>query len=159
MCFLDWQMTRYGPPVLDLLYNIFGATDGKFRAQHYDQLLNAYYNSLSNAIQALGSDPTKLYTLDDFQGQMKKFGEFALLWGLTIIRVRVANADDIKNMDEYAEHIHRGEYIDLVREFITKQQIESFTTLVNELVTDLIDYGYLENLQAKCCFGFESQSC
>lgn len=80
---------------------------------------------------------------------MKKYGEFALLWGLIITRVRVANADDIENMDEYAERVEKGEYIDLVREF-TGQQLKTFTALVNELVADLVDYGYLENLQAKC---------
>lgn len=149
MCFLDWQMTRCGPPVLDILYNIFGATDGQFRKHHYDRLLNAYYASLSNAIRALGSDPTELYTHENFQGQMKKFGEFGLLWGLIIIRVRVANADDIENMDEYAERVERGEDVDLVREF-TGETLTKFTDLVNELVADLADYGYLEDLQAKC---------
>lgn len=149
LCLLDWQTTRYGPPVLDVLYTIFGATDGKFRKQHYDQLLHIYHSSLSNAIRALGSDPSNLYTFQQFQDQMKKFGEFALLWGFIQIRVRVANADDISDLDEYVELVDSGKNVDFIRAF-TGKQLDKFTMLANELVTDLVNYGYLDNLRTKC---------
>lgn len=143
MSFVDWQISRYCPPVLDVLYTIFSATDKQFRKQHYDKLLKTYYSSLSETIRKLGSDPNKLYTYENFQSQLRKFGEFALLCAPLIIQLRVAGAKDIGNLDEYAEAIEHGEEADLLKPYDEQTQSE-YSTLINDLVTDLVDYGYVK---------------
>lgn len=44
---LDFQMARYGPPVLDVLYFIFSCTEKELRDQHYDSFLDIYHSSLA----------------------------------------------------------------------------------------------------------------
>lgn len=143
MCFLDWQISRYGPPALDLLYHIFSATDGPFRKLNYNKLLKTYYDSLSSTIRKLGSDPDKLYTFESLQSQLRKCGSFALLYGPMILQVRVAKACHFSDLDEFAERIDRGEDADIMKEFDDVTMAE-YGTLINDVVSDLVSYGYIQ---------------
>lgn len=51
VCFIDWQMSRYSSPVLDILYHIFLNTTRELRRQNYNMYLNTYYDSLSNHLE------------------------------------------------------------------------------------------------------------
>ncbi|XP_055312342.1 uncharacterized protein LOC129574385 [Sitodiplosis mosellana] len=143
ICFVDWQLTHYSPPVIDVLYNIFSSTDKPFRDLHYEKLLKTYYSSLSQTIRKLGSDPNKLYTYENFQEQMRKYSDYALLLAPMIITIRLAKAKDVANLDDYAECLERGEEADVVHEFDDETQAE-FSKQINGLVTDLVDYGYVK---------------
>lgn len=137
---LDWQIARYCPPVLDLLYNIFSSTDKAFRDQHYSELLETYHTSLSATIRKLGSDP-ELYSYENFQHQLRRFGDFTLLCAPLIISIRVAKAtnssddndDSTDKREKVLSNIHSSE------ETQTK-----YSRLINELLIDLVNYGYVD---------------
>lgn len=141
---VDWQISRYSSPALDLLYNIFGATDKKFRDQHYEKLLEAYYASLSGIVSRLGSNPDKLFTFSDLKSELRKFGELALLCAPMIIQIRIANANDVRDLDDYSEAIENGEDADLLNEFDEDTQA-TFSKLVNDSIADLFEYGYIRS--------------
>lgn len=127
---------------MDLLYNIFSGTDKELRDEHFDTLLKTYHSSLRKTIQMLGSDPDKLYTFENFQMEMKKFGKFALLTGPMIIQIRVANAKDIRDLDDYSERVEKGEKSDLLNDYDEETQI-AYSKQINDLVEDLFKYGYV----------------
>ena len=95
-------------------------------------------------IQKLGSDPNELYTFEHLHAQMKKFAEFALLCAPVIIQIRIASEKDVGNLDEYAELVDKGIEADLIKKFDDETQKE-FNTLINDLLTDLVEYGYIES--------------
>lgn len=144
MCFVDWQLTHYCPPVIDLLYNIFSSTDKPFRDQHYENLLKTYYQSLSDTIRKLGSDPNKLYTWENLQMQMVKYSDYALVMALILIPAKVAKAKDVFNLDEYAEMLDRGVEADIFGQFDEGTQKE-YSRQINGLLTDLVNYGYVKS--------------
>lgn len=143
VCFLDWQLCHYGPPALDLLYNIFPSTDKQFRKDHFETLLKTYYSSLSETIKKLGSDPNKLYTYENLESQMRKFGDFALLCAPMIVQLRVAGEKDVGNLDDYAELVEKGDEPDLLNEF-DEDTNKVYSAWINDIVTDLVDYGYVK---------------
>lgn len=144
ICLVDWQISRYSSPALDLLYNIFGGTDKKFRDRHYEQLLQTYYASLSGIVRKLGSNPDKLFTYKDLQDELKKFAQLAVFCAPMIIQIRVANAKDVRDLDEYSDAIENGEDADLLNEFDENTQA-IFSKLINEFISDLFDYGYIKS--------------
>lgn len=148
ICFLDWQLSRFGPPVLDLLYFIFTVTDKQFRQQHYHSLLEIYHNSLSQTIEKFGSDPEKLYTFDNLQSQLRKFGDFAVLFASMIIQVRVAKDEHFSDLDDFANSIDRDQHVNVIGEYDSKTQAE-YTIQINDLFTDLDNYGYLGSLNSR----------
>jgi len=48
--FIDFQLTRYGSPALDLQYLLNTGTDKKFRDQHLDSILDAYHNEFHSVL-------------------------------------------------------------------------------------------------------------
>nr|CAD7406652.1 unnamed protein product [Timema cristinae] len=67
MVFLDFQLSRYSSPVTDLSYFLYCCTTGTVRRKVYDSFLKTYYNSLSQFLSALGSDPSKLFPYSAFK--------------------------------------------------------------------------------------------
>lgn len=144
ICLVDWQLTHYCPPVFDLLYNIFSSTDKEFRDRHYEHLLKAYHQSLSDTIRRLGSDP-KQYTYEDLQKQMQKYSDFALTLAPMIISIRVARAKDVSNLDDYAQLLEQGVEADVLGQFDEDTQKE-YSRQINGLLTDLVNYGYVKTI-------------
>lgn len=69
-------------------------------------------------------------------------GEFALLTGPLIIQIAIASPKDVGNLDEYAEMVEKGGTADLINEYDEDTQMQ-YTKLINDLVTDLVNYGYV----------------
>lgn len=142
MCLLDWQFVRYCSPVIDLLYNIFSSTDKEFRNQYYERLLQTYYSSLSKTIKRLGSDPNQLFSYEQLQIQLRKFGETVLLFTPMLILVKLVKPEHIKPMDEYAASIEKRNETDLINELDDETQNE-FSRQINDIFNDLVKFGYL----------------
>lgn len=140
---MDWQISHYCSPVLDVLYNIFSSTDKEFRDLNYELLLDTYYTTLCEMIRKLGSDPNKLYPYDIFQMQLRKFGEYALLMAPLIISIRVAKETDVSNLDEFATLIEQGKDAEMIHKFQGETQKE-YSRLANGIITDLVNYGYVK---------------
>lgn len=58
---LDFQISRYGSPVLDLVQYIFSNTQKELRDQHYDDFLKVYHGSLSEHLQRYVDKQSNLY--------------------------------------------------------------------------------------------------
>lgn len=130
---------------MDLHYNIFTSTDHEFRQKHYKNLTEHYYKILSESIVKLGSDPAKLYTFDNFQGDLKKFGRFAFIWGPMLIQMMLVDAKDIPDLEELSKDMANNEkHVDIIKGFNPETQIK-YNKRINELLTDLVDYGYYWN--------------
>lgn len=143
ICLLDWQVLRYCSPVVDLHYNIFSSTDKQFREQHYKELLQTYHSSLSKTIQRLGSDPNKLFSYEQLQTELRKFGETALLFAPMLMLVKLVKPEHIKPMEEYAASVERGEDTDLINVLDLETQAE-FSRQINDLFSDLIKLEYIK---------------
>lgn len=58
---IDFQLARYGSPVLDIAFFIYSCTTEEVRSKHYDELIKAYHTSLSEMIADYGSNPEYLF--------------------------------------------------------------------------------------------------
>lgn len=140
---MDWQSTRYVSPVIDIVYNLFPSTDKEFRDKEYDNLLKTYHKSLSNTVRLLGSNPDELFTFDDLQSELKKYGNFALLLAPIEIQIGQADSSELTNLDEMFDKMAKGEGR---QEFITglneKAQSE-YNRRLNGVFEDVVDnLGY-----------------
>lgn len=142
ICLIDWGQPRYCSLVQDIVFQIFSLTDKEFRDQHYEQLIQTYYDSLSGIVRCLGSDPDQLFTYNDFLSELQKYGKYALLCAPMIHQFRLASSEDVVDLNIYSDAIEKGSDVKMFKEFAEDKQ-RVFSRLVNEVVIDLIDYGYL----------------
>lgn len=54
VCFIDFQLVRYGSPALDIVNLLYCCTSHELRADKMDQLLDEYLSSVSNGLTNLG---------------------------------------------------------------------------------------------------------
>lgn len=140
MCLIDWQIARYCSPALDLHYYLFSATDHESRAKDYENLLHIYHSSLTDIVQKLGSDPQKLFTFDDLQNQLKKFGKFSLVMSPILIQIMMADAKDVNSMDDLSQKIdgESEETVTLVTGYDADTQIV-YNKRILELMNDVVN--------------------
>lgn len=142
ICLIDWGQPRYCSLAQDIVFQIFSLTDKEFRDQHYEQLIQTYYESLSGIVRRLGSDPDQMFTYNDLLRELQKFGKYALVCAPMIHQFRLASSEDVFDLNKYADAIDKGIDVNMFKEFGEDKQ-RLFSKLVNDVLIDLIDYGYL----------------
>uniref|UniRef100_A0A182TQB9 CHK kinase-like domain-containing protein n=1 Tax=Anopheles melas TaxID=34690 RepID=A0A182TQB9_9DIPT len=100
---IDWQLSRYGSPVLDLVYFIFNCTDEEMRSHSYQRLLSIYYHSLSEHLHNLGGDVERQYPRIAFREQLNKFGRYGLLIAMLIMPMICTPNDELPDTNKAME--------------------------------------------------------
>ncbi|KAJ6632706.1 hypothetical protein Bhyg_16079 [Pseudolycoriella hygida] len=146
ICLLDWQLARYSSPVLDISYFMFSSTDRKLREEHYDKLIKTYYNSLSNTITKLGSDPEKLFSFNDFLGELKRFSRYGLILAPVLLQIITSKPTDIPDMDEFAEQLQNNTKTvdESMAVFASTDTLEQYNQRVRDVVKDGMLLNYFE---------------
>ncbi|XP_053657727.1 uncharacterized oxidoreductase dhs-27-like [Anopheles marshallii] len=96
---IDWQLSRYGSPVLDLVYFIFNCTDEELRAHSYQRLLSIYYNSLSEHLHNLGGNVERQFPRSAFRDQLKQFGRYGFLLSMMVMPIICTPNDELPDTD------------------------------------------------------------
>nr|CAI5839298.1 unnamed protein product [Callosobruchus analis] len=63
--FIDFQMLRYAPPSLDIMFLIFVNADRYTRLEHLNDLIELYYNELTQILSCYSIDMDTVFSLDD----------------------------------------------------------------------------------------------
>lgn len=129
---------RFSLPILDLLFFLFTSTHKPLRDRHYAKLIDLYYETLSQSIRAVGSDPTILYPIDDYQRHLKKFGKYGLLMAPMMLQVITADKSDVNDMDMMAENVTAMKF-----EGFVKKPGETFNVRMRDVIKDIVALGYL----------------
>lgn len=140
---LDWQVVRYSSPATDLIYNIFTSTDKAFRDKEFNNLIDLYYKSLSETVKLLGSNPEKLFTLDNLKDELKRCGNFALIIAPTVLHVSQGDPNDVANKNEMIES---DDGFQLVTGLSDERQKE-FGRRVNEMMEDIVQLGFYHKVE------------
>lgn len=121
------------------------ATDKAFRQREYTNLMRHYHRSLSEAILRLGSDPEQLFSYDDFENELKRFGRFVLLMGTYVMEMIVANVDDTPDLDELCEELKSNEeQTQNLYGVMSDKQNREYDQRINDLFDDCVEMGYCQ---------------
>ncbi|XP_013163211.1 PREDICTED: uncharacterized protein LOC106114516 [Papilio xuthus] len=96
---VDYQMMKVCNPALDLMYYIFGGSDEEFRDKHYHQLLDYYYEQLSNALVRLDVDAVKTYPREAFDSDIKEIEPYGIFVGMMMVPLLTVDAENAPSMD------------------------------------------------------------
>lgn len=135
---MDWQITRYVSPAVDLLYNIFSSTDKALREKEFDNLIKSYYESFSKTVKLLGSDPEKLFSFNDLQAELKRCGNYALIMAPQVVQYALADESSL-NLDKVFDNVDgKQDLITGLKETAQKKYEER----VNGIVEDIVRFGF-----------------
>ncbi|KAK5642400.1 hypothetical protein RI129_008567 [Pyrocoelia pectoralis] len=132
---LDWQFAHIGSPALDILFFIFISTVKDLRERYYMQLIEGYYQSLSDFLEKLGSDPKTALPYEVLLQHLEKFagyGLFTAIW---------ANATNLREGDDIPDY-HNSDSDDALVTMMSTVPKHGYLQRSRDIVTDMIKYGY-----------------
>lgn len=146
--FIDWQISRYCSPVVDLAYFIFICTDKQTRDKHFDELLNLYHRSLKEFLDHLGGDTATQFPFTAFLRHFKRFGKVGILSACFAVPMLQTKNEDMLDMDVMAEKMQNmdpKEMEEIGKLFMemNKDGIEKINKRIRDAILDGIRYGYL----------------
>lgn len=141
---IDWQISRYCSPVVDLTYFIFACTDRQLRQKHFDELLRIYHSSLKELLDHLGGDTVSQFPFTALLRHMKRFAKFGIIMSSFIIPMIQAKKEDIPDMDFIAKNMGTKDP-ELMSAYMDKfnKQADVVGVRMRDMIHDTIQYGYL----------------
>ncbi|KAF5272236.1 hypothetical protein FQA39_LY01318 [Lamprigera yunnana] len=136
VCFLDWQFSRLGSPVLDISYFLFCCTDKEIRRK-YDNLIKEYYNSLSSFLREFGEDPEEVFPLHVLKEHLKEYSIFGLFMALFVLLLNFSSPEEIPDLNQYAKD---DCVIDSFKYDI--KNLGQFQERVRDIIIDFFKFGY-----------------
>nr|XP_022909651.1 uncharacterized protein LOC111420837 [Onthophagus taurus] len=94
---IDWQCQRISSPLFDFSYFFYTLATKKEldNAEHY---LNLYYDTLSQRITELGSNPQKVFNYQIFREHYRKYSLFGLCMGFINVKAQLFEEGEVPNM-------------------------------------------------------------
>lgn len=138
MRLIDWQITQWCSPAMDLSHYIFSSTEKELRDEHYDDLLRVYYDSLSELLRRVGSDAEKLFKFSDLQDQLRKFGRYGLIMSPMVIMISMAKPENIPDMDKVADDQQNADNFDGMK----KTDDLGYKKRMADVIRDFFTYGF-----------------
>lgn len=97
MKLIDFQLATEANPVHDLSY-FFYAGCSKEQFNKLDDFLKIYHNSLSKTLRELGSNPEKVYPLEQLRKDWSKHGLYGVIFSLTVTKVKLMAQNEIMDI-------------------------------------------------------------
>lgn len=101
---IDFQLARYGSPILDLSLFLFSCTTQELRNSYFTQLLQVYHHSLSDFLQDLGSSPDVLFSYTAFEKELSLYMSFGLCLSFDSVTFSVMDEEETPNIDHIEGH-------------------------------------------------------
>lgn len=89
----------------------------------------------------MGSDPDKLYPFEELESDLKKYGQYALIFAIFMTQFCIVEQKNVMDLDEYSEKILKGEKCNLLHDLDNNK---AFLNLIDDIVEDIFSYGYVD---------------
>ncbi|KAI8036609.1 uncharacterized protein LOC128260160 [Drosophila gunungcola] len=152
---IDFQMSRYGPPVLDIVHYLFACTEKQLRDEHFSTFMNAYYDTLDQKLSSCDLHLEEIYPRSVFNRQLQLYGVYGLIMGAFSLPFFISNASEVVDIDTVSEAIQdlstssdEPKYKELIEEFemLNVRTLPIFKRRITGIVRDLIKYEMTEPL-------------
>lgn len=151
---IDFQMSRYAPPVLDIIHYLYTCTEKPLRDEHFIAFMNAYHETLGQKLKSCGLRIEEIYPRSIFNRQLQLYGVYGLIMGAFSLPFFVSNANEVLDIDTVSEAIkdlsetEAPQYQDLIEEFemLNERTLPIFKRRMVGIVQDLIKYNMTEPL-------------
>lgn len=133
---------RYANPMTDFMHFLYLCTDSKFRSQHYDEIQNNYYESLSSFLNLFNIDVNTVYKRENFNDDIKSYMPYGLLVCIYQLRIVTMNLEE----DDTLKEAKLESNWDLSQ---IPSESDLFRSRVNDVVDEAVDNGVLDKLLAE----------
>ncbi|XP_018568332.1 uncharacterized protein LOC108908700 [Anoplophora glabripennis] len=102
VCFIDWQLSKIGSPVLDLAYFFFVCTTGNI-LHDYKKYLKIYHDSVTELLIQFSCDVEKVFPFTLLECHWKKYAKFGLYIALMTLSFMLCETE-VPNWTEFIKY-------------------------------------------------------
>lgn len=115
------------------------------RDQHFDELINVYYQNLANVVRHCGCDVERLMPFAEFQSQLRKYGRYGLAMAPLLLQVIVSDSSSIVDMDEAALELSKPEAERKQIEFtkFSEESLAVYRQRLGDVIDDAKKFGWI----------------
>ncbi|KDR22625.1 uncharacterized protein LOC110826734 [Zootermopsis nevadensis] len=96
--FVDFQISRFTSPALDLQYFMYTSPNEEVRFEHTDDLLNAYHVELRETLHILGCSDVE-FTFQQLRKDFEDKAVFGLITSCTLLNLILADPEDAVDLE------------------------------------------------------------
>jgi hypothetical protein len=100
--FIDFQISRYTSPAVDLLYFIYSSPSEDVRSEYTENLLETYHRELSYTLKVLGCEHHK-FTIEQLKKECEDKAFFGLITACTVLLAVLGEPTEIYDMENFKE--------------------------------------------------------
>nr|XP_026499629.1 uncharacterized protein LOC113403336 [Vanessa tameamea] len=133
--FVDYQLVRYASPVTDISYYLYMSADQEILSNHYNQLLDIYYGTLSAVLRQCHLDVEDIYPKRILQKHLIEYSVLGLIEALISMKIITAKTEEALKMTELKYSSDEPYQCESENQAIYVERI-------NEVVNDYFGRGY-----------------
>lgn len=137
--FIDFQMLRYCPPAVDLLFTIYINSDRQFRLKYMEKMVRIYYESLKHYLKIYDIELDEFYSKENMFESFKVFKATGIIQSLSYLQILLCperELEEINNDDHKARKFFNEDRFQI---FEAAWEYEPFKTRMTDLIQDLHD--------------------
>lgn len=144
VCLIDWQLSQFGSPAIDVACFLFCSLSPELRNEHFDEFINIYHSSLQSTLNKLGSDASKLFTIDNLHDQLQQFAKYVMFLAPIMIGIMTS---DMRNTPSIDEMVHRMETLskdpdaDVHLDDLFEEN-DAYKHRMSNVIRDMVRLGY-----------------
>ena len=127
--FIDFQMSRYSTPVLDLQYFMYSSASEQVRSEYTEHLLQLYHTELQDTLRTLGCDH-HIYTIEQMKKEYEDRSLFGLFTACTLLSAVLADPEEAFDMDNINEDGSSMDSKSLEKPYSGRRYKEAFQKLL-----------------------------
>lgn len=135
--FVDYQMIRYCPPVVDLLFLIYTNTDKDLRLKYMDHMVNTYYENLKENLLTYNVDINEFYTRERFLESVNYFRSTGIVQSLIYLQILLCPKDILEQIRSDVDVADSFYLVDRTDVYDVAWDYEMFKTRIRSLMEDL----------------------
>lgn len=136
--FLDYQLSYFGSPGVDLNYLFYGSVQEKIRKESMKLLIREYHNELVDTLQKLNYQQ-KIPSLQDIHVEILKTGFHAVNAGLCLVPISMIPNSEAAEMDVFLSETEAGN--NYRRKMFMNPKC---TKILKKLLLEFDSVGYLD---------------
>lgn len=110
------------------------------RAQHYEELLDIYYESLSSLLTKSGGNPTEQFPKSSLLKELELYSRYGLIMSLYLVPLILTKTDELADLEQVAESFNEDPNAAISQVYKKSKASDS---RLKENFEDACKYGYV----------------
>ncbi|XP_060806478.1 uncharacterized protein LOC106135581 [Amyelois transitella] len=143
---IDYQMSKVGNPVNDLMYLLFSSTDHITRHEHFYEWLDYYHSEMDKSLNNFDLKASDVYPREQLDADLRRYSKVSFCTAIMVFNVLIRQSEDASKMKEaMSSNAELKELMETVQSAnLNPEYVVLFKNKMENLIDSYNEFGYLD---------------